>query len=183
MDKYCLLCGRKFDAFTEREKYCMECAGNRANKRSKLKNTRAKTTRQLEKQLGTTLPCEPVEGWQELLLEDLANPFIDLTEIELCQKYGINVTDFYTYKVKMGLDVFAKELSLRSDKYRDQEGIYYRKMLVKQARTQPNATLLGLQMTGQYNRKLMDSDPLAGLSEDAKNVELEALLGKLRKPI
>jgi hypothetical protein len=179
MDTRCEKCHKVFDAFTANARFCMECGIKRQERRSKLQYEKKLIENKLEKVLGTPLPCHKVEGWEELMLEDLANPFVDSTEMELCRKYGVKITDFYEFKVKMGLDVFAQTLASRSEKYRDQEGIYFRKMLVKQAKTQPNATLIGLQMTGQYNKKTLENDPLSGLSEEAKDKELQALLSKL----
>ena len=53
-------------------------------------------------------------------------------------------------------------------------------MLIKHASRNPNAVLVGLQITKQYVKGMNADDPLMGLSEADKKKELEQLLAKAK---
>ena len=187
MDYYCLRCNSKFDAFPSNQKYCWPCADIRQKERSSLQSKAKTRVKRIERKLAKDFvtkklysvePAQSVKGWQELILEDLANPFDALTEQELCRKYKVPTEEFYAFKLSLG--DFTGELNKRSEKYANQESIYYRKMLIKHASRNPNAVLVGLQITKQYVKGMNADDPLMGLSEADKKKELEQLLAKAK---
>lgn len=113
--------------------------------------------------------------WKKAILEDLADPFNDLDEIGLCAKYGISKAEYYKWKET--IPDFNQRVDDLSQKYRDQESIFFRKMLIKRAKTSDKAIQIGLEMTRQYSTK-KDQDPFAGMTDDDKIRRIKALLKK-----
>lgn len=172
----CTLCNKPFDQLNGNQKYCLHCASARVSTREALRGKKNRKLKKIEEELGKPVPTSPVEGWQDLIMEDLANTFNELTEEELCLHYGLNVRQYYEWKIS--IPDFMAQVNERSQKYKDAEGLYYRKLLVKRARISDNALAIGLNVTKQYARK-GEEDPLEGLSERDKLVRIKQLMKKV----
>jgi hypothetical protein len=151
----CRECGAQYYNPAIYVKTCDVCTGLKKNKKSRKKSA--------------PLTSE----WKKGILEDLADPFNDLDEIALCVKYNISKAEYYTWKEST--PDFNQKVEELSQKYKDQESIFFRKMLIKRAKTSDRAIQIGLEMTRQYSTK-KDQDPFAGMTDDDKVRRIKSLL-------
>lgn len=136
----------------------------------------------LESKLGSELPHAPTEGWERGILDDLANPFINLTIPELCAKWGISPKQYYD--LRENLKDFDEVVAELTERYKLQLPAFFLKALIEKAkRGSDTAIKMGLEITNQYAPKAPTPAPKSqfeGMSEDDKDRRLAQLLKKVK---